>query len=95
MAASSSNAALGFLTLAPLVRQLGRLVGEQPPTKYTAWWGGAVSRAASLLESMANLFVLGWAFSFLRSLMRYAGFYARQKGSSFTWCPVWSPVGMC
>ena len=81
MAASSSNAALGFLTLAPIVRQLGRLVGEQLSDQVYNVVGRVLYLGLPpLLESVANLFVLGWAFSFVRTLLRYAGFYARQEG---------------
>lgn len=80
MAASSSNAALGFLTLAPIVRQLGQILGEMVPDRVY----GAVGRIVSLglpplLESVANLLVLGWGFSFLRTWLRYVGFYARRE----------------
>lgn len=59
---------------------LGRL-GRGAALRPSIQRGGAVLYlGSSPAESMANLFVLGWAFSFLRSLMRYAGFYARQEG---------------
>ena len=82
MAASSSNAALGFLTLAPVIRQLGKVLGERVPDQVY----GAVEKVISLglpplLESVANLLVLGWMFSFLRSFLRYAGFYAQREGA--------------
>lgn len=81
MAASSSNAALGFLTLAPVVRQLARVLGES----FSDQVYGAVGRVVSLglpplLESVANLLVIGWLFSFVRTFLRYAGFYAQREG---------------
>lgn len=81
MAASSSNAALGLLTLAPAVRQAGEILGRELPNKVY----GMVGRLMSIglppaLESIANILVLGWGLAFLRSLLRYLRFHARRKG---------------
>lgn len=81
MAASNSNAALGLLTLAPALRQSGRILGEQLPDRVYGLVGRVVSLGLPpLLESLANILVLGWCFSFLRGLLRYGGFYAHREG---------------
>lgn len=81
MAASNSNAALGLLTLAPALRQSGRILGEQLPDRVYGLVGRLLSLGLPpLLESLANILVLGWCFSFLRGLLRYGGFYAHREG---------------
>ncbi len=82
MAASSSNAALGLLTLAPALRQAGQIVGRRVSDEMMSLAGRVVSLGLPpLLDSLANVLVLGWAFAFVRNWLRYAGFYAQLEGS--------------
>lgn len=82
MSASSSNAALGLLALAPALRQAGRLLGEELPGEVVGLFRRFVSIGLPpIFESVANVLVLGWAFAFLRSLLRYAGFRAERQGN--------------
>ena len=82
MSASSSNAALGLLALAPALRQTGRILGEELPGEVVGLFRRFVSLGLPpLLENVANVLVLGWAFAFLRSLLRYLGFRAERQGN--------------
>lgn len=81
MSASSSNAALGLLTLAPAIRQAGQIIGRELSSEVY----GLVNRLLSLglpplLNAVANVLVLGWGFAFLRTFSRTAGFYAEREG---------------
>ena len=83
MAASSSNAAMGLLTLAPAIRQFGRILGRDLPDRVYGLVGRVLSLGLPpLLEGVANVFVIGWMFAFLRGLLRYAGFFAQRKGEA-------------
>lgn len=82
LAASGSNAAVGLLTLAPALRQSGRVLGAQVPDRVY----GLVDRILSLglpplLNSLANLLVLSWGVAFLGSWLRNTGFTACRAGS--------------
>ncbi len=82
MSASSSNAALGLLALAPALRQTGKVLGEELPGEVVSLFRRFVSLGLPpILESVANILVLGWAFAFLRSLLRYIGFRAERQGN--------------
>ena len=81
MAASSSNAALGLLSLAPALRQVSRLLGRELPTEVMTLAGRVVRWGLPpFLEIAANLLVAGWCFAFLRHFFRYAGFRAFREG---------------
>lgn len=84
-AASGSNAAIGLLTFVPVLRRISHLVGEQTPV-----WG-VVGRIVSLglppaLETLANIFLIGWATAFLRTFLRFTGFYAMREGARLRLC---------
>lgn len=82
MSASSSNAALGLLTLAPALRQTGQLMGQRVSDEMMSMAGRIVSLGLPpLLDGLANVLVLGWGFAFIRNWLRYAGFYAQRQGS--------------
>ena len=82
MSASSSNAALGLLALAPALRQTGKVLGEELPGEVVSLFRRFVSLGLPpILESVANILVLGWVFAFLRSLLRYIGFRAERQGN--------------
>lgn len=82
MAASSSNAALGLLSLAPALKQVSRLLGRELPSEVITLAGRVVHLGLPpLLESAANLLVVGWCFAFLRHFFRYTGFRAFREGS--------------
>lgn len=81
MSASSSNAALGLLTLAPAIRQAGQIIGREVSSEVY----GFVNRLLSLglpplLNAVANVLVLGWCFAFLRTFARTAGFFTEREG---------------
>lgn len=81
MALSGSNAAVGLLTAAPLLRHAGQLLGQQFPQDVVS----AVEQALfaglpPLLRTAANLLVVGWALSALNMFLRYVGFYAQCEG---------------
>ena len=81
MAASSSNAALGLLTLAPAVRQAGEILGKEFADSIYNLVGRFLALGLPpLLEGAANLLILSWGFSVLRNLLRYGGFRARREG---------------
>lgn len=76
---TGSNAAVGALTAAPLLDRFSRLLGE----------GGTdvVGQAAQILRSglpsalrlLANVLVVGWGVSAVRTFTRYIGFRARRE----------------
>lgn len=80
LSASSSNAALGFLTLAPILRQAGQIIGRE----VTGDVYGLVNRLISfglppLLNTTANILIIGWCFAFLRTFIRTADFYSERS----------------
>lgn len=84
MAASSSNAALGLLSLAPALRQVSRLLGRELPTEVMTLAGRVVRWGLPpFLEIAANLLVAGWCFAFLRhfSVTRAFALFEREGGS--------------
>ncbi len=82
MAASGSNAALGMLTLAPVLRQAAGLLGEDK-NKFINEAGRLFATALpAVLQIMANLMLLGWGFAFANQWMRTHGFYAGKSGAS-------------
>lgn len=81
MSASSSNAALGLLTLAPALKQAGNILGRELPAEMMTLADRLLSLGLPpLLETTANVLIIGWSFAFIRSFFRYAGFCARRQG---------------
>lgn len=81
LSASSSNAAIGFLTLAPALRQAGQIIGREVSGEVYGLLNRIVSLGLPpLLNAIANLLVLGWCFSFARTFARAAGFAACREG---------------
>jgi uncharacterized membrane protein YdbT with pleckstrin-like domain len=82
LSASSSNAALGLLTLVPALRQAGQILGREVSGEVY----GLLKRIISLglpplFNTIANILVLGWCFAFLRTFTKTAGFTADREGS--------------
>ena len=81
MAASSSNAALGLLTLAPAVRQAGQILGREMTGEVYNLMDRLLSLGLPpLFNALTNILVLGWGFAFIRIFARTAGFYAGRDG---------------
>ena len=81
LAASGSNAAVGLLTLAPAVRQISHVLGQQVPDQVYNLMDRILSLGLPpLLNSLANLLVLSWGVSFIGSWLRHSGFTARREG---------------
>ncbi len=81
MSASSSNAALGLLTLAPAVRQAGQILGREMTGEVYNLMDRLLSIGLPpLFNTITNVLVLGWAYAFLRTFTRTAGFYAERDG---------------
>lgn len=79
LSASSSNAALGLLTLAPLLRQAGQLLGREVTGEVYGLFNRIVSFGLPpLLDGIAHVFVLGWFYAFLHTFARTAGFTTRR-----------------
>lgn len=80
MALTGSNAAVGLLTVAPLINRVGQLLGQEITPDVV----GLVERLVSLglppiLRVIANALVIGWAVSALRIFLRYQGFRSRRE----------------
>ncbi|MBR5540549.1 MAG: PH domain-containing protein [Clostridia bacterium] len=76
-AITGSNAAVGLLTAAPALRQIGNLLGE----RFSADAVGVLQRLLaaeipSALRILANLLVIGWGVAAFNNFLRYVGFYA-------------------
>ena len=81
MSASSSNAALGLLTLAPAVRQAGQILGREMTGEVYNLMDRLLSAGLPpLFNTVTNILVLGWAYAFIHTFTRTAGFYARRDG---------------
>lgn len=81
MSASSSNAAVGLLTLAPAIRQTGQFIGREVSGEVYGLISSLLSLGLPpLLNAVANVLVLGWFFAFLRTFTRTAGFYTEREG---------------
>lgn len=81
MAVSGSNAAVGLLTAAPLLHQAGKLMGQQlPQAVLSAAQEAFIKGVPALLQAGGNVFVFGWAFAAVRTLLRYIRFHAGRDG---------------
>lgn len=82
MALTGSNAAVGLLTIAPVLRQSGEVLGERVTQNVV----GMVDRLVDLglptaLRTAGNVLIIGWAVSAAHIYLRYAGFRARREKS--------------
>ncbi len=77
MALTGSNAAVGLLTISPVLRHSGKLLGgsvtQDVIGKIGRWmsWG-----VPSLLQITANVLLIGWLASAVKNVLRYEGFCA-------------------
>lgn len=81
LAASSSNAALGLLALVPAVRSLRWLTADLPRRMLEGVEQTVPLPLPPVLALVADVFLLGWLFAFLRGIWYYAGFSARREGA--------------
>lgn len=82
LSASSSNAAVGLLTLAPALRQAGQILGREVSGEVYGLLNRFVSLGLPpLFDAAAHVLVLGWGFAFLRTFARTAGFTTRRSGT--------------
>lgn len=82
MALTGSNAAVGLLTLAPVLRQSGKVLGEQVTRDVV----GMVDRLVNMglptaLRIAGNVLVIGWGISVARNWLRFIGFRAQREAS--------------
>ncbi|MDD3833650.1 MAG: PH domain-containing protein [Oscillospiraceae bacterium] len=81
LSASSSNAALGLLTLAPALRQAGQILGREVTSEVYGLFNRLISLGLPpFLDATAHILVLGWCFAFLRTFTRTAGFTTQRRG---------------
>ncbi len=74
---TGSNAAVGLLTVVPLLRQLSLVLGDhlsQITAAGPVWTG-----LPPLLSTAANAVLLGWLVSVARTFWRYVGFSAKRE----------------
>ncbi|MDD2362792.1 MAG: PH domain-containing protein [Oscillospiraceae bacterium] len=81
LSASSSNAALGFLTVAPALRQTGQILGREVTGEVYGLFNRLISLGLPpLLDAAAHVLVLGWCFAFVHTFARTAGFTTERRG---------------
>lgn len=81
LSATSSNAALGLLTLIPVARNAARLLGNTLPNQILGTVEQAVFPGLSpLLTLIADGLLFGWLMAFFRGLWYYAGFSLCRRG---------------
>ena len=80
LALSGSNAAVGVLTAVPLLRRIGALSGVQL---------GQLSQLPALITTAGNLLLIGWGFSFCKTLLGNYGFCACKQGKQLRLCSGW------
>ncbi len=80
-AVSGSNAAVGLLTAVPILRQIGRILGDSPiPDAVGVLQRLMATQVPAIIRLAGNLLFLGWAVAALRNFLRYIGFYAVVQG---------------
>ncbi len=77
MALTGSNAAVGLLTISPVLRHSGKLLGNSVTQEVV----GKINRLAELglsplLPTIGNVLLAGWLVSAVRNFLRYEGFRA-------------------
>ena len=71
---SGSNAAVGLLTIAPILRYSSNLL-----ERFTGWLSNPLSDTLPpVLRLSANVLLIGWGVSAVRNFIRYVGFRARR-----------------
>ena len=89
---TGSNAAAGLLTVAPVLRQSGRVLGGEPAQDMVGLLGRLIDLGLpSALRTAGNVFLIGWGVSVIRNFLRYTGFcahrderYLRLSSGAFT-----------
>lgn len=77
MSLTGSNAAVGLLTVAPVLRQSGRVLGEQVTQNVVGMVGQLIDLGLpSALRTAGNVLIIGWGVSAARNFFRYVGFRA-------------------
>lgn len=80
-AVSGSNAAVGLLTAIPILRQIGKLLGDAPiPDAVGVLQRVMATQVPAMIRLAGNLLLLGWGVAVLRNFLRYVGFYAAIQG---------------
>lgn len=81
-AITGSNAAVGLLTVVPVLRQISNLLGEQFPTDTIGVFQKLViTEIPAALRTVANLLLIGWGVAVISNVLRYVGFYATLQES--------------
>lgn len=81
MSASSSNAAVGLLTLAPAIKETGQLLGREVTGEVYGLVGRLITFGLPpLLDTAAHILFLGWCFAFVFTFAKTAGFYTERCG---------------
>ncbi len=79
---TGSNAAVGLLTIAPLLRQGGTVLGEQVAQGVIGLVDGWITPELPLaLRAAGNVLLIGWGVSAVRIFLRYVGFRAHRSES--------------
>lgn len=82
MALSGSNAAIGAITLVPLIRKAASILGNRFPEDLYSVTARFVSLGLPpILEGAANLLFFGWCFSVISSIWRSYSFRVYRHGS--------------
>ncbi len=78
---TGSNAAFGLLTVAPILRHSGRLLGKPPAPDVIGWAQQLITLGVpTALRTVANALLIGWGVAVVRNFARYIGFRARREG---------------
>lgn len=81
MALSGSNAAIGAITLVPLIRKAASILGDRFPADLYSVTARFVSLGLPpILEGAANLLFFGWCFSVISSIWRSYSFRVYRHG---------------
>ena len=76
---TGSNAAVGLLTVAPVLRQSGKVLGDNLTQDVVGLVGQLIDLGLpSALRTAGNVFVIGWGVSVVRNFLRYMGFCAHR-----------------
>ncbi len=78
---TGSNAAFGLLTVAPVLRHSGRLLGQPLAPDVIGWAEQLITLGVPMaLRVVANALLIGWGVAVVRNFTRYIGFRAHREG---------------